>query len=161
MAIIAAGIAEPDDNRKKMQPFANGYVASFVDEERKVGVMVEMNCQSEFVARSNQFQQLAQQIAHHIAEADPKFIGKEDVSSELAAKTKELFFAEAIEAGKSGVELEDFIETRLSAFWAKTCLLEQRLTGEPELTINDLIDRLAGELQDTISVRRFVRFQTG
>ncbi len=76
MAIIAAGIAEPDDNRDDI--LANGRVVSFVDEGKKIGVMVEMNCQSEFVAQSEQFQQLAHAIAHHIAEADPKFIRKGD-----------------------------------------------------------------------------------
>ncbi len=123
-------------------------------------MLVEMNCQSEFVARSDQFQQLAQAIAHHIAEANPKFIGKGDVLPEFVAEQKKLYGSEGIAIGKSGGELKDLIESKLSEFWAKTCLLEQRSTIEPELTIKEVIDRVAEELQDTISVRRFVRFQS-
>lgn len=133
MPPVAAGLGEPEENQRKYVLRVNGCVASFIDAATKVGAMVELNCESEFVARADELRRLAEQIAKHIAEASPKFISKEDSGSELSDKQREVGDSEA-------------------------CLLEQRISGGPGCTIREMMDRMSIEMEDDIRVRRYVRF---
>jgi elongation factor Ts len=158
MPIITAGICEPDENRNPVVPRSKGCVASFTDEGRKVGAIMELQCESDFVAGCEEFQRLAEDIAAHVADANPRYLRKEDVPRELAAEMRELYGTQAIETGKSGSQLEEFVKRKQADFWTNACLLEQRFARQPEITISQLIARVSRELEAGISVRRFARF---
>jgi elongation factor Ts len=161
MPIIVAGLGEPDENRDNASPGTKGCVASFIDEDRKVGAIVELHCESDFIARSDEFQNLARDIATHIAAADPKYICRKDVPSEVITKQKELCRAEANAAGKSGRGLEEYVESKLTEFYTAACLMEQRSIQNPEFTVGEIIACTGNELAVSIIVQRFVRFELG
>jgi elongation factor Ts len=127
----------------------------------KIGVMVEVNCETDFVARNAEFQTLVKDIAMHVAASDPRFLRKEDVTDAVLASERDIYKEQARATGKPENVLEKIVEGRMTKFYSETCLLEQPFVKDPSLSIKDLI---AGHIQKTgenIQIRRFVRYRMG
>ena len=127
----------------------------------KSGVIVEVNCESDFVARTDDFQELVRDLAMHIAAADPQFIRKEDVTEVVLAKEKDIQKARAINEGKPEKVAEKIVEGRMAKFYEEVCLLEQPFVKENTITVDQLIKQKIAKLGENISVSRFARFKVG
>jgi elongation factor Ts len=161
MPNVAAALDEPDDDRNRIPAKPKGHVGSYIHAGGQIGVLVEINCESDFVARTNDFKELIKDIAMHIAAADPKFVRKEDVTPEAYEKEKEIYRAQAAGTGKPPQVVEKIVEGKMSKFYEEVCLLDQPFVKEPGMTIHQLIASRIGKLGENISVRRFARFKVG
>ncbi len=128
---------------------------------RKRGVLLELNCESDFVARTDDYQELLKDIAMHIAAVDPRFIGKDEVTPEDIEKEKEIYRAQAAASGKPANIIEKMLEGKMSKFYEEVCLLEQPFIKDQSLTIAQLIAQKVAKMGENISVRRFARFKIG
>src|SRR5436189_1427694 len=147
--------------KKAARVTSEGSVASYIHAGGKIGVLVEINCESDFVARTDDFKDLMKDIAMHIAAADPKFIRKEDVTPDAYEKEKEIYRAQAASTGKPANVVEKIVEGKMSKFYEEVCLLDQPCGKEPGISIHQLIASKVGTLGENISVRRFARFKVG
>jgi elongation factor Ts len=147
--------------KKATRATKQGLIGSYIHHGGQLGVMVEVNCESDFVARTDEFQELVHDIAMHIAAADPKFIRKEDVTEDVLAKEKEIQRARAINEGKPEKMADKIVEGRMNKFYEEICLLEQPFVKEATLTIGQLVKTKIAKLGENISVARFTRFKVG
>ncbi len=138
-----------------------GIIGSYIHPGSQLGVLVEVNCESDFVARTDDFQQLVKDLAMQVAAADPQFIRKEDVTAEALDKEKDIQRARALQEGKPEKMVDKIIEGRLAKFYEEICLYEQPFIRENSTTIGDLIKAAIAKLGENISVSRFVRFKVG
>lgn len=127
----------------------------------KIGVMVEVNCESDFVARNADFQALIHDIAMQVAASDPRYVRKEDVTEDVLAKEREIFREQARTTGKPDNVLDKIVEGRLAKFYAEACLLEQPFVKEPSISVKDHIASHVQKIGENIQVRRFVRYRLG
>jgi elongation factor Ts len=140
---------------------AEGLITSYIHPGGKIGVLVDIDCETDFVARTTDFQNLAKEIAMHIAAMNPIAISREDVPSELIEKEKEILRAEAASTGKPDKVVDKIVEGRLEKFFVEHCLLEQAYIKNPDITVNDLIVDAIAKIGENITVRRFTRYQVG
>jgi len=147
--------------KKAARVTSEGSVGSYIHAGGKIGVLVEVNCESDFVARTDDFKDLLKDIAMHIAAADPKFIRKEDVTPDAYEKEKEIYRAQAASTGKPANVVEKIVEGKMSKFYEEVCLYDQPFVKEPGITVSQLIASKIGKLGENISVRRFARFKVG
>ncbi len=147
--------------KKAARATSEGAVAQYIHAGGKIGVLVEVNCESDFVARTEDFKELIHDIAMHIAAADPKYVRKEDVTPEAYEKEKEIYRAQAAASGKPANVVEKMIEGKMGKFYEEVCLLEQPFIKDQNISVNQLIATKIGKLGENISVRRFVRFKVG
>lgn len=147
--------------KKATRVTSEGSVASYIHAGGKIGVLVEINCESDFVARTDDFKDLLKDIAMHIAAADPKFVRKEDVTPEAYEREKEIYRAQAAATGKPAPVVEKIVEGKMTKFYEEVCLLDQPFVKEPGITVHQLIASKVGKLGENISVRRFARFKVG
>jgi elongation factor Ts len=147
--------------KKATRMTTEGSVASYIHAGGKIGVLVEVNCESDFVARTDDFKDLIKDIAMHIAAADPKFVRKEDVTPEAFEKEKEIYRAQAAATGKPAPVVEKIVEGKMAKFYEEVCLLDQPFVKEPGISVHQLIASKVGKLGENISVRRFARFKVG
>ena len=140
---------------------SEGQVASYIHAGGKIGVLLEINCESDFVARTTDFQELLKDIAMHIAAVDRRYIRKEDVTPEDLEREKEIYRAQAAATGKPAPVVEKIVEGKMGKFYEEVCLLEQPFIKEQSVTIKDLIATKVGKLGENLSVRRFARFKVG
>lgn len=147
--------------KKATRITSEGSVASYIHAGGKIGVLVEVNCESDFVARTDDFKDLIKDIAMHIAAADPKFVRKEDVTPEAYEREKEIYRAQAASTGKPPQVVEKIVEGKMTKFYEEVCLLDQPFVKEPGITVHQLIASKIGKLGENISVRRFARFKVG
>ncbi len=145
--------------KKAGRTASEGIIASYIHMD-KIGVMLELNCETDFVARNEEFKQLAKDIAMHIAASNPQYISKEDIPQEVIEKEKEIYKAQ-IKGNKPPQVVEKIIEGKLEKFFEEMCLLNQPFIKEPERKISDLITEKIAKFGENIVVRRFVRFQVG
>jgi len=138
-----------------------GLITSYIHPGGKIGVLVDINCETDFVARTEDFQNLAKDIAMHIAAMNPVAIGREEVPPEVIEKEKEILRAEAATSGKPEKVVEKIVEGRLEKFFTEQCLLEQAYIKNPEITVKDLIHDMIAKVGENIAVRRFTRYQLG
>jgi elongation factor Ts len=138
-----------------------GLVGHYIHAGGKIGVLVEINCESDFVARTDEFQNLAHDIAMHIAATDPRFLRKEEVTAEVLAKEKEIYRAQALASGKPEKVVDKIIEGKMEKFYEEVCLLEQHFIKDPAQTVGQVVATAIGKLGENISVRRFMRFKVG
>jgi elongation factor Ts len=138
-----------------------GMVDAYIHMGGKVGVLVEVNCETDFVARNEQFKTLVHDVALHIAAASPAFVEAEDVPEELLAQEKEIYRNQALAEGKPEQFVEKIVEGRLKKYYEQFCLMNQPFVREPEITVRDLVTRTIQATGENISVRRFVRYQLG
>jgi len=147
--------------KKATRVTSEGSVASYIHAGGKIGVLVEVNCESDFVARTEDFKELVHEIAMHIAASDPKFIRKEDVTAEAYEREKDIYRAQAAQTGKPPQVVEKIVEGKMSKFYEEVCLYEQPFIKDQTVSISQLIATKIGKLSENISVRRFARFKVG
>jgi elongation factor Ts len=148
--------------QKKAAREANeGLVGTYIHTGGKLGVLVEVNCESDFVARTGDFQQLVHDIAMHVAAADPRYIRKEDVSEQDIAKEKEIQRGRALQEGKPANVVDKIVEGRMGKFYEEICLYEQPFVKDNSLTVKELITNLIAKLGENIVVSRMARFKVG
>jgi len=138
-----------------------GLIGTYLHHNGKVGVLVEVGCETDFVARNGDFQVLVKDIAMHIAASDPRFIRKEDVTEDVLAKEHEIYKEQARATGKPENVLDRIVEGRMSKLYSEICLLEQPFVKEPSLTVKDHIAAYVQKVKENIQVRRFVRYKIG
>ncbi len=147
--------------KKATRVTSEGAVASYIHAGGKIGVLVEINCESDFVARTADFKELVHDIAMHIAASDPKFVRKEDVTPEAYEREKDIFRAQALASGKPANIADKMVEGKMAKFYEEVCLLEQPFIKDQTLSIAQLIAAKIGKLGENIAVRRFARFKVG
>jgi elongation factor Ts len=147
--------------KKASRSTKQGTIGTYVHAGAQLGVMVEVNCESDFVARTDDFQELVRDIAMHIAATDPQFIRKEDVTAAALEKEKEIQLARAINEGKPANIAAKIVEGRMSKFYEEVCLYEQPFVKDNATTIDQLIKTKIAKLGENISVSRFARFKVG
>jgi len=147
--------------KKATRATSEGSVSSYIHAGGKIGVLVEVNCESDFVARTDDFKGLVHDIAMHIAATDPRFIRKDDVTPEAFEKEKDIYRAQAATTGKPAPVIEKIVEGKMAKFYEEVCLYEQPFIKEQTVTVGQLIATVIGKLGENISVRRFARFKVG
>ncbi len=147
--------------KKSARATSEGSVASYIHAGGKIGVLVEVNCESDFVARTGDFKELVHDIAMHIAASDPKYIHKEDVTPEAFEKEKDIYRAQAAATGKPANVVEKIVEGKMGKFYEEVCLYEQPFIKDQTVTVSQLIAVKIGKLGENIAVRRFARFKVG
>jgi len=140
---------------------SEGRVGSYIHAGGKIGVMVEVNCETDFVAKTDDFQAFAKDIAMHIAASNPSYIRREEVTADVLEREKEIYRAQARDAKKPEKVMEKIVEGKLEKFYSEVCLLEQAFVKDPDITIQDLLNGLVGKLGEKIEIRRFTRYQVG
>jgi elongation factor Ts len=138
-----------------------GLISSYIHAGGKMGVLVEVNCETDFVAKTEEFQAFAKNIAMHIAAANPQYLRREEVPLEVLEKEKEIYRTQALEAGKPPKVVEKIVEGKMERFFSEVCLLEQTYIKDSDLTIKELVDSMVAKLGENIAIRRFARFQLG
>jgi len=138
-----------------------GIIGSYIHQGAQLGVLVEVNCESDFVARTNDFQELVKEIAMQVAAADPQFIRREDVTKEALAKEMEIQRGRALQEGKPEKMIDKIVEGRMNKFYEEVCLYEQPFIRDNTTTVGDLIKTKIAKLGENISVSRLVRFKVG
>jgi len=140
---------------------SEGVIGHYIHSNGKIGVLVEIKCETDFVARSERFQEFAKNVAMQIAAANPVCTAPEDVPAEMLAKEKEIFKHQAMEEGKPEAIAEKIVEGRVKKFYKEICLLEQPFIKDDKLSIKDLINELIGVLGENIQIGRFSRLALG
>lgn len=147
--------------KKSSRATRQGLIGTYVHQGGQLGVMVEVNCESDFVARTADFQELVHDIAMHIAAADPQFVRKEDVTLAAIEKEQEIQRARAINEGKPEKVADKIVEGRMAKFYEEVCLYQQPFVKENTLTVEELVKLKIAKLGENISVARFARFKVG
>ena len=147
--------------KKAARVTSEGSVTSYIHAGGKIGVLVEVNCESDFVARTDDFKELVHDIAMHIAASDPKFVRKENVTPEAFEREKDIYRAQAAATGKPQPVVEKIVEGKMGKFYEEVCLYEQPFIKDQTVSISQLIATKIGKLGENISVRRFARFKVG
>ncbi|HPZ42461.1 MAG TPA: translation elongation factor Ts [Bacillota bacterium] len=140
---------------------AEGIVEAYIHGNGKIGVLVEVNCETDFVAKTDEFKTLVRDIAMQIAAAKPEYIRREEISSETIEKEKAILRAQALNEGKPEKIVDKMVEGRIEKFYKEVCLLEQPFIKNPDQTIQDLLTEKIAKIGENISVRRFARFELG
>lgn len=140
---------------------ADGAVGAYVHPGGKIGVLVEINCQTDFVARTTEFQTLLKDMAMQIAAASPRYVKREDVSVDEIEKEREIYRGQALESGKPEKVVEKIVEGKMERFYSEVCLLEQAFIKDPDRKVSDTINDAITRLGEKIEVRRFSRYHLG
>lgn len=138
-----------------------GIVESYIHAGGRIGVLVEVNCETDFVAKTDEFKDFVRDIAMHIAADNPKYVRREDVSQEDLEKEREVLKAQALNEGKPEHIVEKMVEGRLAKYYEEVCLLEQAFIKDPDKTISELLNEQVAKIGENINVRRFVRYELG
>lgn len=147
--------------KKASRTTNEGSVGTYIHAGGKIGVLVELNCESDFVARTPDFQELLRDIAMHIAAADPRYVRREDVTPEDIEREKEIYRAQAAASGKPANIIEKMLEGKMGKFYEEVCLVDQPFIKDQAQTIAQIISARVAKLGENISVRRFARFKVG
>jgi elongation factor Ts len=147
--------------KKAQREASEGLVGSYIHAGGKIGVLVELNCESDFVARTEAFQRLSHDIAMHIAALDPRYVRREEVTAEMLEKEREIYRAQALGTGKPEQIVEKIVTGKMEKFYEENCLYEQHYIKDESLTIQEMINQAIANLGENISIRRFVRFKVG
>ena len=147
--------------KKATRVTSEGAVYSYIHAGGKIGVLVEINCESDFVARTEDFREMLHDVAMHIAASDPKYIRREDVSKDAFDKEKDIYRAQALETGKPENVVEKIVEGKMSKFYEEACLLDQPFIKDQTITVGQLVAQKVAKLGENMAVRRFARFKVG
>jgi elongation factor Ts len=147
--------------KKAQREASEGLVGSYIHAGGKIGVIVEVNCESDFVARTEAFQHLCHEVAMHIAALDPRYVRREEVTPDLLEKEREIYREQARAAGKPEPVIEKIVLGKMEKFYEENCLYEQHFIKDEAVTIGELINQHIAKLGEKIAVRRFVRFKVG
>lgn len=147
--------------KKASRVASEGVVTSYIHAGNRIGVLVEVNCETDFVGKTPEFKQLAYDIAMQIAASNPEFISREDVPEQVIAHEREILRAQAMEEGKPEKVIDKMVEGRLDKFYKERCLLEQQFIKDPDKTVQQLIHENVAKIGENINVRRFARYELG
>jgi elongation factor Ts len=147
--------------KKAQREASEGLVGSYIHAGGKIGVLVELNCESDFVARTEAFQRLSHDIAMHIAALDPRYVRREEVTAEMLEKEREIYRAQALATGKPEPVVEKIVAGKMEKFYEENCLYEQHYIKDESLSIGEMINQAIAKLGENISIRRFTRFKVG
>ncbi|MGE5234248.1 MAG: translation elongation factor Ts [Acidobacteriota bacterium] len=140
---------------------SEGVVGSYIHAGGKIGVLVEINCETDFVARTDDFQELVKDVAMHIAAADPRFVRREEVTPEVLERERAIYVEQAKASGKPENVVAKMVEGKMEKFYAESVLLEQPFIKNPDLTVGQMVAEKVGKIGENIQVRRFSRFRLG
>lgn len=147
--------------KKASRTTNEGSVGTYIHAGGKIGVLLELNCESDFVARTDDFQELLRDISMHIAAVDPRYVGKDEVTPADIEREKDIYRSQAAASGKPANIVERMLEGKMSKFYEEVCLLEQPFIKDQSLNIQQLVAQKVAKLGENISVRRFARFKVG
>ena len=147
--------------KKAGRETSEGLVVSYIHPGNRIGVLLEVNCETDFVARTDDFQNLVKNLAMHIAAAAPLGVSRDDISADLIAKEKEVFKAQALEEGKPAAVLDKIVTGRMDKFFAESALMDQIYVKDNDKKVSDLVNEAIAKLGENIKVARFARFQLG
>ncbi len=140
---------------------SEGVVETYIHAGGKLGVMVELNCETDFVAKTDGFREFARDVAMHVAAANPISLSRDDVPADIVEREKQIFIQQALESGKPANIVDKMVTGKIDRFLAEVCLLEQQFVKNPDKSIQDMLTELIGKMGENVSIRRFVRFQVG
>jgi elongation factor Ts len=140
---------------------SEGQVQSYIHAGGKIGVLVEVNCETDFTGKTEDFTGLVKDIAMHIAATNPISVKREDVAPDILEKERDIYTTQAKESGKPEKVIEKIVEGKMGRFFSEACLLEQPFVKNPDITINDLLNEIMAKTGENIQIRRFVRYQLG
>ena len=140
---------------------AEGIIHAYIHQGGRIGVLVEVNCETDFVARNEEFQAFAKDIAMHIAASNPLVVQSSELSQDLLEKQREIFQAQAVNEGKPEKFAKNIVEGRLKKWKAESCLVDQPFVKDPDKTVSQLVAELTAKIGEKISIRRFVRYEVG
>jgi elongation factor Ts len=140
---------------------SDGLVSSYIHAGGKMGVLVEVNCETDFVAKTEDFQTFVKNIAMQIAAANPQYIKREEIPEEVLEKEKDIYRTQALEGGKPQKVIDKIVDGKIERFYSEACLLEQTYIKDSDLTIKELLEAMIAKIGENISIRRFSRFQLG
>ena len=138
-----------------------GVIGSYIHSGSKLGVLVEINCETDFVARTEDFQELVKNVAIQVAAAGPLYLARESIPPDIIEREKGIYLAQARESGKSVPVLERIAEGKLEKFFSEVCLLEQSFVKDSEITVRELLNQKIAKLGENITIRRFTRYRLG
>jgi elongation factor Ts len=138
-----------------------GLIGSYIHPGGRIGVLVEVNCETDFVARTQEFKDLVKDISMHVAAADPQYLSRESVPEDVREKERQILRMQALEMGKPEKVVDRIVEGKMERFFSEVCLLEQAYVKDPDVTVGNLLNSLMGKIGEKISIRRFARYQLG
>jgi len=147
--------------KKAQRTTSEGIVGSYIHAGGKIGAIVEVNCESDFVARTDDFQRLCHDIAMHVAATDPRFLRREQVTEEILDREREIYRAQAAATGKPAPVIEKIVTGKMEKFYEENCLYEQHFIKDEGLTVKEMVEALIAKIGENISIRRFSRFKVG
>ncbi len=147
--------------KKAGRATANGLVEAYIHHNGQLGAMVEINCETDFVARTDEFRQFCHDVAMHVAAANPLAIDRDGVDASVVEKEAEIYRAQMKEEGKPDNIIDKIVQGKLEKFYKEVCLLEQPFVKDPDMTIRELLQSKIGSLGENMEIKRFVRFQIG
>lgn len=147
--------------KKATREATEGLIGHYIHAGGKIGVIVEVNCESDFVARTNAFQQLCHDVAMHIAAVDPRYVRREDVTPEMLDREREIYSAQARATGKPEQVIQKIVTGKMEKFYEESCLYEQHFIKDETQTIGEMITQAIANLGENIAIRRFARFKVG
>jgi elongation factor Ts len=139
----------------------DGLVSSYIHAGGKMGVLVEINCETDFVAKTEDFQTFVKNIAMHIAAANPQYIRREEIPAEVLERERAIYRTQAQDSGKPQKVIDKIVEGKMERFYSEVCLLEQTYVRDSDLTIKEFLDAMIAKVGENITIRRFARFQLG
>lgn len=147
--------------KKAQRATSEGLVGSYIHAGGKIGVLLELNCESDFVARTDDFQRLCHDIAMHVAALDPRFLRREEVTPEILEAKRQTYSEEARAAGKPDKIVEKIVDGKMEKFYEENCLYEQHFIKDEGVTVKEMVEQLIAKIGENISIRRFARFKVG
>jgi elongation factor Ts len=147
--------------KKSARSASQGMVGSYIHAGGKIGVLIEVNCETDFVARTPEFQELVKDLAMQVAAANPRFVRREEIAADAVEAERSIYRAQAAETGKPANVIEKIIDGKVEKFFADVCLLEQPFIKDPQRSVSQLVGDAVGRIGENIVVRRFARFQLG
>jgi len=147
--------------KKASRAAAEGLIGSYIHTTGKIGVLLEVNCETDFVARTPDFQALVKDVSMQVAAANPRFVRREEVPDSVVESEREIYRAQMVDSGKPANVVDKIITGKLEKFFAETCLMEQAFIREPERTVGQMVNDAIARLGENVVVRRFARFQVG
>jgi elongation factor Ts len=147
--------------KKSQRTTSEGLVGSYIHAGGKIGVLLELNCESDFVARTDDFQRLCHDIAMHVAALDPRFLRREDVTEQILVRERDIFREQARATGKPEPVIEKIVSGKMEKFYEENCLYEQHFIRDEGITVKELIAQAIAKIGENIAVRRFSRFKVG
>jgi elongation factor Ts len=147
--------------KKSQRDATEGLIGHYIHAGGKIGVIVEVNCESDFVARTEEFQKLCHDVAMHIAALDPRFVRREEVTPEILERENEIYREQAKATGKPDKIIDSIVKGKMEKFYEETCLYEQHFIKDESVTIGEMVNQMIAKLGEKISIRRFVRLKVG